>query len=169
MSNVTWLFANEYAMNLILVESKRLFHVKSRWNYFNSWIPTVLYKVHVKNFTWLAFHIHCIKIFHILLYNFIFFNFQVICNFIAKSWSSIKSIHFSSGAFGGRSILAKVCRTCPMKRTAPQRVMMMMMTKANGTGISPSDLGMYTCIAQYQWAFPCVLRNHREVSHFKLQ
>lgn len=30
LSNVTWLFANKDAMNLILLESKRLFHVKSR-------------------------------------------------------------------------------------------------------------------------------------------
>lgn len=56
-----------------------------------------------------------------------------------------------------------------MKRTALQRVMTMMMMKANGTGTSPSELGMYLCIAQYQWAFPRVLHNHIEVPHFELQ
>lgn len=55
-----------------------------------------------------------------------------------------------------------------MKRTALQRVMTMMTTKANGTGTSPSELGIYFCIAQYQWACPCVLLNHSEVPHFEL-
>lgn len=74
---------------------------------------------------------------------------------------SYSRFHFSSGVFGGRSILAKVCRTCPMKRTALPRVMTMMMMKANGTGTSPSEVGVYPCIAQAQWAFPFLLRNHR--------
>lgn len=47
----------------------------------------------------------------------------------------------------------------------------MMMMKANGTGTSPSEVDVYPCtgIAQSQWAFPCVLRNHWEAPHFELQ
>lgn len=45
----------------------------------------------------------------------------------------------------------------------------MMMMKANGTGTSPSEVDVYPCIAQAQWAFPCVLRNHWEAPHFELQ
>ena len=42
----------------------------------------------------------------------------------------------SSGVSGGRSILAKVSRTCPMRRMELLRAMMMTTMKASGTGTS---------------------------------
>lgn len=55
-----------------------------------------------------------------------------ICNdlLLTRNFSSL-------GVSGGRSILAKVSHTCPMRRMELPRAMMMTTMKASGTGTSP--------------------------------